>query len=333
MKNKLKQFGFEFIAWSAFIIFPLILFPTLEPFMTNGSLNGPVKGILITHSLLIVFFYFNYYYAIPKYYFTKKYSTYFPLILVSVLVIVLIMLTDKKFNPLPSPPFRYASITFIASIVLRFAFIFILSLGIASYRRLKQTEQEKLKTELSFLKAQINPHFLFNTLNSIYALTVKKSDAAPESITKLSAIMRYSITEAAHDFVALDKELNYISAYIELEKLRITEKVKLTYKVDGATAGKQIAPQIFIPLIENAFKYGVSTQENSEINISIALEKNKLTVEVKNTKVRADNKTKSGLGIENTKRRLNLLYPGKHTISIKDNEKEFLVKLELVLND
>jgi LytS/YehU family sensor histidine kinase len=211
--------------------------------------------------------------------------------------------------------------------------IVLLSLGVASYNRLKETEEEKLKAELSYLKAQINPHFLFNTLNSVYALTVQKSDSAPEAITKLSAIMRYSITDAAQDFVSLEKELNYVNAYVELEKLRLTNKVNLNYTVKGSTAGKQIAPLIFIPFIENAFKYGVSTQENSVIDITITIDNNNLAVIVKNTKMRTDPKNKLGLGIENTKKRLSLIYPGKHKLEIQDSEKEHSVNLNLNLND
>jgi LytS/YehU family sensor histidine kinase len=321
------------VAWAVFILFPAFVFSTIQPAMLGGSLNPALKGIIVLHSMLIVFYYFNYYFAIPKYYFSKKYQMYFGILFTVLFLILFVMECNKEFNPFYKSTLQHSEFLFISSIVIRFLMIFLLSLGIASYNRLKQTEEGKLKAELSYLKAQINPHFLFNTLNSIYALTVKRSDNAPESITKLSSIMRYSITDAAQDFVALDKELNYINAYIELEKLRLTDKVKLNYTVNGDPAGKQIAPLIFIPFIENAFKYGVSTQENSEIKISIVIGKNDLNLTVENTKVRADNKNKLGLGITNTKKRLSLLYPGKHTLEINDAEKKFSVKLNLTLND
>lgn len=331
MNSRYIRLTIEIIVWSGFIIFPLILFPTIKPYGQQGLANPPTIGIIITHSLLFVFYYFNYYYALPRYYFTKKYRVYFPLVAAYLGVIILIMLSDKRFNPLPSPPFKYATTAFVVSIVLRFIMMLLLSLGFASYSRLKQAEEEKLKSELSFLKAQINPHFLFNTLNSIYALAVKKSDSTPEAVTKLAAIMRYVITDASHDFVSLEKEINYVSSYVELEKLRLTKKVHLSYTVEGDVSGKRINPMLFIPLIENTFKHGVSTSEASTIDIRLIAGKNTLCLSTSNTLVHRDKSTNNGLGIENVKRRLNLLYNGKHELKISETEKEFSVNLVLTL--
>lgn len=333
MKSKRILLVIQIIAWLVFIIFPAFLFSTIKPVFFSQKLNTALSGIVLLHVLLIIFYYFNYFYAIPKFYFTKKYRTYFSLLFAILLFMLLVMEADPKFNPFFDSPTPQGPILFIFSVAVRFITITLLSLGIASYNRLKLIEEEKLKAELSYLRAQINPHFLFNTLNSIYALSVQKSDNTPESITKLSSIMRYSITDAAQDLVSLDKELNYITAYIELEKLRITDKVKLNYSITGETAGKQIAPLIFIPFVENAFKYGVSTRENSEISVSIAVSDKTLMIHVKNTIIRTDNKNKLGLGIENTKKRLHLIYPGKHKLAINNGDKEFEVQLELTLND
>lgn len=333
MKSKRFLLVIQIIAWLVFIIFPAFIYSTIQPSIANGILNPTLTGIILLHTLLMGFYYFNYYYLIPKFYFTKKNRIYFGIITGSLLFMFLIMQMNEAFSPFYQAPIKYGEFLFLFSIKIRFIMIVLLSLGIANYNRLKQIEEEKLKAELSYLKAQINPHFLFNTLNSVYALTVQKSDSAPESITKLSAIMRYSITDAVQDFVALDKELNYLNAYVELEKLRLTEKVKLNYTVSGLTTGKQIAPLIFIPFVENAFKYGVSTKENSVIDIAITIDKNNLDVSVKNTKIRTDSKNKLGLGIENTKKRLNLIYPEKHNLEIKDFEKDFSVHLTLTLND
>ncbi len=333
MKSKRIFFVIQIIAWLVFITFPAFVYSTIQPAIANGILNPTLKGIFVLHTLLMVFYYFNYYYLIPTFYFTKKTQLYFGILAGTLIIMLFIMELDKAFSPFYQVSVNHGHFLFVFSIVIRFVMIVLLSLGIASYNRLKQTEEEKLKAELSYLKAQINPHFLFNTLNSIYALTVKKSDSAPESITKLSSIMRYSITDAVHDLVALDKELNYINAYVELEKLRLTEKVKLNYTISGNPAGKQIAPLIFVPFIENAFKYGVSTKDNSVIDIIINIDATNLNLEVKNTKARNDPKNKLGLGIENTKKRLHLIYPGKHTLEIQDHEKEFSVNLKITLND
>lgn len=333
MKSKKIFLLIQIIAWLVFIIFPAFIYSTIQPEIGIGILNPTLKGIFILHTLLMAFYYFNYYYLIPKFYFTKKTSFYFAVLAASLLIMLFIMETDEAFSPFYQVSIQHGHFLFVFSIVIRFIMIVLLSLGIASYNRLKQTEEEKLKAELSYLKAQINPHFLFNTLNSIYALTVQKSDAAPESVTKLSAIMRYSISDAAQDFVALEKELNYINAYIELEKLRLTVKVKLNYSVTGNPAGKQISPLIFVPFIENAFKHGVSTKENSEINIHINIDARTLNLSVKNTKAKNNSENKLGLGLENTKKRLRLSYPGKHKLEILNDEKYFSVNLNLTLND
>lgn len=333
MKSKKIFLIIQIIAWLVFVIFPAFVFSTIQPAFIGGALNSPLQGIVILHSILIVFYYFNYYYSIPKYYFTKKNKTYIVILIIGLLIMILSMESNPRFSPFYEVPVPNGKLIFILSIMIRFVMIVLLSMGIASYNRLKQIEEAKLKAELSYLKAQINPHFLFNTLNSIYALTVQKSDNAPESVTKLSSIMRYSITDAAQDFVGLDKELNYINAYVELEKLRLTEKVKLNYSVTGNAEGKKIAPLIFIPFIENAFKYGVSTKDNSVIDIAIKIEAASLNVAVKNTKARANLENKLGLGIENTKKRLRLSYPGKHQLEIINAEKSFSVNLSIVLND
>src|SRR4051794_16214120 len=133
----------------------------------------------------------------------------------------------------------------------------------------KQVETEKLATELSFLRSQINPHFLFNTLNNIYSLAVVKSDATPVAVLKLSSIMRYVLNETKHDLVPLEKEIEFIQHFIELQKIRITDKVNIQLLVEGETEKKQIAPLILIPFVENAFKYGISTKEQTDIKFRV----------------------------------------------------------------
>src|ERR1700748_3501739 len=182
--------------------------------------------------------------------------------------------------------------------------------------RLKLAEREKVNAELSYLKAQINPHFLFNTLNSIYSLAIEKSDYTATAVVKLSGMMRYVITDASHKFVSLEKEINYISDYIELQKIRLDDSIKLSYSVSGDPADKIVAPLVLISFIENAFKYGVNAEENSEIKIHIDSTKGYVHLRVFNKKVKIQqvNTHTSGLGIENTINRLQLLYPGRHKL-------------------
>jgi sensor histidine kinase YesM len=328
MKARYVRMIIELVAWSVFLGLPLIIFPSIKPLLPSFNHNKIFAGVIVTHAYLIAFYYFNYYYALPRYYFTKKYAAYF---IIALTTLVLLLLINVYFDFNPIPPFRFSVLLFLFTIIVRFLMMFLLSMGLMAYNRLKEAEEEKLKSELSYLKAQINPHFLFNTLNSIYALTVKKSDVAPESVTRLAAIMRYTITEAENDYVPVEKEIAYVSSYIDLEKLRLTSKVNLDYSVEGELAGKQIAPLIFIPLIENAFKHGVSTSEQSEIKIHIKADGKQLHLFIQNTRVRRDKTGSNGLGIENVRKRLNLLYPGHHRILISSDEEKFTVKLDLDL--
>ncbi|MEP6746539.1 MAG: sensor histidine kinase [Bacteroidota bacterium] len=218
--------------------------------------------------------------------------------------------------------------------LFQFIVVLILSAMIRINNRLKQSEKEKVNAELSYLKAQINPHFLFNTLNSIYSSAIdENADNTASAVVKLSGMMRYVISEAHHQYVPLEKELSYISDYIELQKIRLGNTVHLIYHVTGITAGKQIAPLILISFIENAFKHGVNPEEHSNIEIEIDVYEQTLHLSVMNNKVRNVNgdSFKNNIGLENTRNRLQLLYPSHHELVIKDDEKEFLVLLKMNL--
>ncbi|WP_298300244.1 sensor histidine kinase [Hydrotalea sp.] len=200
-------------------------------------------------------------------------------------------------------------------------------------RTKEKIEKEMLQTELSFLKTQINPHFFFNTLNNIYSLAITGSDKTPSAILKLSAIMRYILTETKNDWVPLQSEIDFLNDYIDLQKVRLTESVALTFNVEGNTSNQRIAPLILIPFVENAFKYGVSTIESSFIHINIAIQNNTITFSVNNSIVtHAGNSftETTAIGIKNVERRLTLLYPGKHLLTIKNEKNIFSVVLTLL---
>jgi LytS/YehU family sensor histidine kinase len=196
-------------------------------------------------------------------------------------------------------------------------------------------EKEKVSTELSFLKQQINPHFLFNSLNSIYSLSISKSETTPDSILKLSSILRYVLYESEKELVFLHDELQTIKDYIELQKLRLTEMVTVNYKVEGISENKKIEPLLLIPIIENAFKYGVDNIKKSFIDINIKIREGKIELEVSNKIVAiADkNKTDSGIGIKNIKRRLDLLHGNNYEFDIKEENNVFSVRLKLNLKE
>jgi two-component system, LytTR family, sensor kinase len=238
-----------------------------------------------------------------------------------------------KLRPRPRPPLLSPG-----NLVI-FLMVFVLSTGIKvinqwlkSEQRAKEIANEKLHAELSFLKAQINPHFLFNTLNNIYALASAQSDQTAPAVMKLSSIMRYVLTEARNDLVPLEKEILFTTHYIELQKMRLTDKTKIEFVINGDPLGREIAPLLLLPFVENAFKYGVSTRECSPINILLDIKGESLFFSVSNhkhfnTALRmADN---TGIGINNTRRRLDLLYPGRYELIINDKTNEFTVHLNI----
>lgn len=223
-----------------------------------------------------------------------------------------------------------------------FAFVLVFAVGLAatsiqewlkSEDTKKEMEHEKLNTELSLLKSQINPHFFFNTLNNIYSLAIVKSDETASSILKLSSIMRYVLTETEQKYVPLANEIEFLQNYINLQSVRLTDKVKLTVDVQGEIDGKQVAPLLFIPFVENAFKYGVSTVDASEIIIRLSTEADSVHLFVQNSIVKGAKQStvNTGIGIANVRRRLELLYPGKHTLKMDEKPNQYTTNLEINL--
>lgn len=205
------------------------------------------------------------------------------------------------------------------------------------YEREKMTkdlEKINVETELKYLKSQINPHFLFNSLNSLYALTLVKSDKAPELVLKLSEILRYVLYEAKEKFVSLDKEINYLRSYLELEKIRHGDRLDVDFKIDGDVRNKKIAPMLFLTFLENSFKHGISnTAGDGYVSIDMNIDEDQLDFHISNSKPSSDSKTpyKGGIGLENTKKRLNILYPNKYKLETQDSDSNYEVNLNLQL--
>jgi two-component system LytT family sensor kinase len=199
-----------------------------------------------------------------------------------------------------------------------------------SEQRAVQAESDKTSAELSFLKAQINPHFLFNTLNNIYTLAVMQDENAPESILKLSNIMRYVTDDAMEDFVPLQYEVDCINDYIELQRLRLGDKTVINMNVSGLTEDKVIAPLILMTFIENVFKYGFSKHESSTVSISVLGHENGISFYCQNRIFPDKIEThREGIGLKNVKQRLAYLYPGKHVLNINTENQLYTVNLIL----
>jgi len=202
-------------------------------------------------------------------------------------------------------------------------------------KELLEKEKQKTEVELKALKAQINPHFFFNTLNSIYSMALDKDERLPGTVLQLSDLMRYFLYGSRDNFIPLEKDLTVVKEYIALQKLRSNAQLDIQTKISGEISDQQIAPLLLITFLENAFKHGAKgSSGNTFIKVDIKVEKNKLNFTVENNKGLIDEvKTgeHNGLGLENVKRQLELLYPGKHLLNIKDQPDRFVVALQLSL--
>jgi len=201
--------------------------------------------------------------------------------------------------------------------------------------KVKQEEkQEKLQSELSFLRSQISPHFIFNVLNSIVYLIRTKSSSAESVTIQLSELMRYMLYEADDTQVSLEKELNYLNNYIELQKVRFEEDVEINLNIEGNIGSQIIEPMLLIPFVENAFKHGVGMINSPTIDVLVRSNDNELYYEVRNKiapETSEDKDNSSGIGLKNVKRRLELLYADKHKLEIRKDEEWFVISLFLQL--
>lgn len=203
--------------------------------------------------------------------------------------------------------------------------------------RQKNIENERLTAELNFLKAQINPHFLFNTLNNLYYLAYTQSDKTTEVIARLSQMMRYMIYDSNHALVPLSKEIEYMENYISLERLRLNDQIPIEFNIKGGNPNDfLIAPLILITFLENAFKHGVSNNHpGAWIRTTIELVGKKCIFRVENSKIpsaKPEAEEKSGIGLQNVSRRLALSYPDKHKLTVKDSKDRYAVELEIQLS-
>ncbi|MDR2936235.1 MAG: sensor histidine kinase [Rikenellaceae bacterium] len=238
----------------------------------------------------------------------------------------------------PYNPFRIHNIPLIYSLF----FFYLASLALAYFEKSRRSEQrrqevesDKITTELAYLKQQINPHFLFNTLNSIYSYTIGVSAIASDAVLKLSSILRYMLYEANREKVLLADELRVVYDYIELQKMRLTEKTRVSIIVEGTTEGCRIEPMLLIPILENAFKYGVDSVEPSFVDIVAAVVRRRFEFRVSNRVVlrNGDDNLSSGIGIRNIRRRLDLIYDKEYSFTTEEKNGIFYVTLQLNLVD
>jgi len=222
---------------------------------------------------------------------------------------------------------RYTLIISIYAMLIRF------SIDWFESRKYKdELIKQQQASEIALLRSQVNPHFLFNTLNNIYSLVYNKSDEAPEAVMKLSNIMRYMLYDSNTDIVPLNKEIEYLNCFIELQQLRITQKGFVEMAVHGSMGKRTIAPMMLIPFVENAFKHGDKNHEPG-IVITLDIEADRMVFIVENF-IKKNNTSvmeeSGGFGLQNIKRRLDLLYPEKHELKIVKSEEKFKVNLTIL---
>lgn len=331
---------FHIAAWIIVISLPFLLrrYPAME-----RPQDPDERGFFLVNNLTallwIAVFYFNAYILTPKFIYTKKYFYYFLISLGMFAAIMAIhswlfvsLITGKQF--LLSRSIGFNIPPFMLAIAVSTTYRMIIDKNKAD-KQLQEKQEENLKSELSFLRSQVSPHFMFNVLNNILALARLKSDQLEPTIFKLSTLMRYMLYETDEEKVSLQKEIDYLNSYIDLQKQRVAGKVKLEINIPQAEAHYEIAPMLLIPFIENAFKHGAGHIKNAQIDINMHVENDTLNFIVRNRYDASEtNESKdktSGIGLTNVMRRLNILYKEKHDLLITKEDGWFIVSLQIKL--
>ncbi len=318
-------------------------------FFVAWQLNAHAFWFVLTNEILKFVFvgaavYFNLFYLLPNYLSNKKYFQYFISLIFTGVLITPLEVFALFWKIGSSPDLQYQLVSnqgtiyiFNIFILLGSTLLKIISDWLRHQRVRNELQREKLEAELNFLKAQINPHFLFNTLNSLYALTLKKSDAAPEIVLKLSEMMRYMLYETNEVLVPLQNEWQYLKNYIDLEQLRLGHRSEVHFLLNGDIQYQRIAPFLLATFVENAFKHGVGQRlADSRIDIELTINATQLHFSCTNNKPEiapqiVPKGIANGIGLVNVRRRLDLLYPNKYELIINSEAKMYSVFLDLQL--
>lgn len=303
--------------------------------------------VALTNALISIFFfaglvYFNLYYLIPRY-LTRHALLYLGLVLLACAVVTPIRVLALYLKFSGHPEWQRALVDTQLNLYAGSVLVTLTSTVLRvitdwwRYQQEKQALQtQTIQSELRFLKSQINPHFLFNTLNNLYALTLKKSDKAPEIVLKLSEIMRYMLYECNEKQVPLEREVQYIQNYLDLERLRQPKGADIQFVTEGLISHQMIAPLIFVPFLENSFKHGLNhhTRGGGYVHLHLKVEGEQLMFFIENNKPDPPPPPSSsgGIGLANVRQRLDLLYPGKYTLEIQDEPLRYAVTLRMTLD-
>ncbi len=333
--NRRNRIVLNLFFWVFYFVYPFLRFRyTGEHTITWEEI---VFYLLLYGGIL----YFNNLYLLPKYFNNKKFKEYFFILIPIVVAIAFfesyVNKTLLKTCSCEGPNSTYVIYNFIhlGSLLVMFASVYIFRNYTQKIQALEHAENERLASELRFLKAQVNPHMLFNSLNSIYAYAIKNSEQAPEMVLKLSEILRYMLYECDKTRVLLTKEISYLKDYIALQEMR-QSGFNVNMSVSGNVEGKSIAPMLFVAFVENAFKYSIP--DTSSIKISLHVQENRLIFECQNdfdqqsVFKKQSFEEDGGLGIKNTRKLLDIGYTGKYDLKIEKEKNVFIVVLKLELD-
>lgn len=340
--SKLAIVIYHMLAWSLVLTLPLWFSPPFDTPRTVPGRMGFESIVFVQNLFWIIVFYLNAYVLLPLLN-KKRVLLYF---LAHAVTLAILLFTSHWFLQQatlsvtqrgdilalhPNPGFLVIPYTFVVAISTSYRLILE---RIRTRNLLKEKETESLRSELSLLRSQVSPHFMFNVLNSMVALARKKEDLEP-SLLRLSSLMRYMVYSSNEDKVPLQKELEYLRSYMELQLLRFQDGIDVSYVVDNHSSGDcRIEPMILIPFVENAFKHGTATIDEPSIIIHLHINpQNRLHLKVQN-KYSANQITTddaSGIGLDNVRKRLALSYPDKYSLSIRNESLFFTVELVLDL--
>jgi len=339
---QVKRIAIHFAFWISYLLYHTFLFGYMRQ-----DFFHPFKWELYDLPLKILASYFVAYVLIPKYLFPKKILHFLVTLALALLAASFLQRVfhsqvigrfiepeQEYFTLYPTTALVFKTVISIYPIVVIVALIKIIKHWYEEDRKHQQIQKEKVEAELNFLKSQINPHFLFNTLNSLYALTLKKSDQASKVVLKLSQLLNYLLYESNKKTVPLEMELDHVKTYISLEEVRFGKRLNLKYTEEGDTFGLEIPPLLILPIVENSFKHGAGKQlEEVWVDIQVFIEGDFLNFKIRNSKEACQQPVENnhhGIGLQNVKRRLELIYgEGNYKIHMEDQGNSFLVELKL----
>lgn len=339
-RQRLLHILVHLVFWVALPFLPWAILQQQPPHFSFWRTVTPIAR-------LAILFYLNYWVLIPRLLARRRFALYGLAVLVLMFVLHIPLSLHWLGIGAQQPPRPGTTLAdrqqFQAIVVLVTVLVWMVSSGLRitsewfqNERVRRQMHSDKLSAELAFLKSQVSPHFLFNTLNNIYSLAQLRSDDTPEAILKLSQLMRYMLYEANDPQVPLEQEVEYLRNYVDLQRLRLADDVDIEFSQEGQHGGRLIEPMLLIPFVENAFKHGVSYQHPSAIRIVLRVVGNELLFRVQNRRFEQGKPLTaardSGIGIQNVTQRLQLLYPGRHHLDIDQSGDQYLITLTLALH-